>query len=337
MVYRTLVQRSAFAILLAGAIAASSTTALLAADANTEFYRGKTVTYIVATSPGGGHDFYGRMAARHMERFLPGSTFVIRNVPGAGHLLGANTIYGSKPDGLTIGTFSTGLTVSQIVGKEGVRYDLTKMSWVGKGATDTRVLIFADKSGYKTFDDLKNSKREIKMATGGVGAGDYNETLIVASVFKLPLKPLLGYGGGERSMAMMRGEVDGTIGGLSSAEEFGAASHGRIILAFGNDVPGATNARDVATSEIQRKVVALIEGQGSLYRFCVGPPNIPADRLAALRQAFMAAYTSPELIKEAGKRPLDPLGGEAVAALVKDVMEQPPEIVTMLKGLSWAE
>lgn len=301
------------------------------------FYRGKTVTYIVATSPGGGHDFYGRLVSRHMERFLPGSTFVVKNVPGAGHLLGANTVYGSKPDGLTIGTFSTGLTVSQIVGKEGVKFDLTKMSWIGKGASDTRVLLIADKSGFKNFEDLKNSKREIKLATGGVGAGDYNETLIVSRAFNLPFKPMLGYGGGERAMAMMRGEVDGTIGGASSIEEIGAQTQGKIVLAFGDDVPGATNARDVAASEIQRKVVALLEGQGMIYRLCAGPPGIPADRLAALRKAFLDAYNSPELRKEVGKRPVNPLGGEKVAAMIADVIDQPKEIVDMLKGMTWTE
>jgi tripartite-type tricarboxylate transporter receptor subunit TctC len=324
-------------VALGCSIVGGSATSLMAADPGADFYRDKTVTYVVATSPGGGHDFYGRLVSRHMERLLPGSTFVVKNVPGAGHLLGANTIYASKPDGLTIGTFSTGLTVSQIVGKEGVRFDLTKMSWIGKGAADTRVLLMADKSGFKSFDDLKNAKREIKLATGGVGAGDYNETLIVGRGFDLPFKPMLGYGGGERAMAMMRGEVDGTIGGYSSIEEIGAATQGKVLLAFGDDVPGATNARDVATSEIQRKVVALLEGQGTIYRLCAGPPDIPADRLAALRKAFLDAYNSPQLRKEVGKRPVSPLGGEKVAAMIADVIDQPPEIVAMLKGMTWSE
>jgi tripartite-type tricarboxylate transporter receptor subunit TctC len=324
-------------VALGCSIVGGSATSLMAADPGADFYRDKTVTYVVATSPGGGHDFYGRLVSRHMERLLPGSTFVVKNVPGAGHLLGANTIYASKPDGLTIGTFSTGLTVSQIVGKEGVRFDLTKMSWIGKGAADTRVLLMADKSGFKSFDDLKNAKREIKLATGGVGAGDYNETLIVGRGFDLPFKPMLGYGGGERAMAMMRGEVDGTIGGYSSIEEIGAATQGKVLLAFGDDVPGATNVRDVATSEIQRKVVALLEGQGTIYRLCAGPPDIPADRLAALRKAFLDAYNSPQLRKEVGKRPVSPLGGEKVAAMIADVIDQPPEIVAMLKGMTWSE
>ena len=311
--------------------------AALQADTGTDFYRGKTVTYVVATSPGGGHDFYGRLVSRHMEKQLPGSTFIIRNVPGAGHLLGANTVYASKPDGLTIGTFSTGLTVSQIVGKEGVRFDLTKMSWIGKGAADTRVMLVANKSGFNSFADLKNANREIKMATGGVGAGDYNETIIVGQAFNLKLKPMLGYGGGERAMAMMRGELDGTIGGYSSSEEIGATTQGKIVLAFGDDVPNATNAREVATTEMQRKVVALLEGQGTIYRLLAGPPDIPADRLAALRKAFLDAYNSPDLRTELGKRPVSPVGGEKVAALIAEVIDQPKEVVEMLKGMTWTE
>lgn len=306
------------------------------AEKGLQFYRDKTVTYIVSTSPGGGHDFYGRLAARHMERFMPGATYVVRNVPGAGHLIGANTIYGSKPDGLTVGTFSTGITVSQIIGKEGIRFDMKKMSWVGKGATDTRVLLISDKSGFKDFDDLRKSKREIKLSTAGVGTGAYNETLIIGRAFDLPFRAMLGYSGSERAMGMMRGEIDGVIGGESSVEELGGTTGGTFFLAFG-DVPNTPNARQYITNDTQRKVIDLIEGQGVIYRLCAGPPNIPADRLAALRHAFMSAYQSPELKKEAGKRPVTPLDGEIVARMIADVIDQPPEIVALLKGLTWTE
>ncbi len=79
-----------------------------------DFYKGKTVTYIVATAPGGGYDLYGRLTAEYMQKYLPGSTFVVKNFPGAGHLIGANTLYASKADGLTIGTFNTGLIYNQL-------------------------------------------------------------------------------------------------------------------------------------------------------------------------------------------------------------------------------
>ena len=322
----------AFATVAAAAIAAPS----LAAD-GAEWFKSRTATYIVSTSPGGGHDFYGRLAARHMERQLPGSTFVVRNVPGAGHLVGANTIYASKPDGLTMGTFSTGITVSQIIGKEGIRFDLKKMSWIGKGATDTRVLLISDKAGFKDFKDIMTSKREVKLSSAGVGTGAYYETVIIAKAFDLPLKNLLGYSGSERAMGMLRGEVDGVIGGLSSVEELGGVANGRIFLSFGDDVPNTPNARDFATTETQRKVIDLIEGQGVIYRLCAAPPDLPADRLAALRKAFLDAYNSPDLRKEAGKRPVTPLGGEKVAEMIKAVIDQPPEIIALLKGLSWTE
>src|SRR4029077_6815359 len=106
-------------------LAASTAQAQTGAD----FFKGKTVTYIVSTTPGGGYDLYGRMIAEYMQKYLPGSTFVVKNVPGAGHIVGANTIYAAKPDGLTVGTFNTGLIYNQLIGLDGVKFDLTKMSW----------------------------------------------------------------------------------------------------------------------------------------------------------------------------------------------------------------
>ena len=90
------------------------------AQGGAEFFKGKTVTYIVATAPGGGYDAYGRLVAEYMQKHLPGSTFVVKNMPGAGHVIGANAIYAAKPDGLTIGTFNTGLIYNQLIGLEGV-------------------------------------------------------------------------------------------------------------------------------------------------------------------------------------------------------------------------
>src|SRR5687767_5055833 len=96
------------------------------AQTGADFYKGKTVTYIVATAPGGGYDLYGRLITEYMQRHLPGSTFIVKNVPGAGNLVGTNLLYASKPDGLTIGTFNTGLIYAQMIGREGIRFDLTK-------------------------------------------------------------------------------------------------------------------------------------------------------------------------------------------------------------------
>src|SRR6476620_625990 len=105
------------------------------AESGADFFKDKTVTYIVATSPGGGYDTYGRLIAEYMQRHLTGSTFVVKNIPGAGHIIGANSIYASKPDGLAIGTVNTGLIYNQLIGNEAVRFELEKMFFNDTAAT----------------------------------------------------------------------------------------------------------------------------------------------------------------------------------------------------------
>src|SRR5687768_8280462 len=113
-------------VLFAGLFLASS------ALADNALFDGKTITYIVATKPGGGYDTMGRLVARYLEKHLKGSRVVVKNVPGAGHLIGAKTIFAATPDGLTIGTFNTGLIYSQLANRVAEHPDLNKMSWIGK-------------------------------------------------------------------------------------------------------------------------------------------------------------------------------------------------------------
>jgi tripartite-type tricarboxylate transporter receptor subunit TctC len=128
-----------------------------AQQADKAFFNGKTVTYIVATSPGGGYDTYGRLVAEYMQKYLPGSTFVVRNMPGAGHLVGTNALFASKPDGLTLGTFNTGLIYTQLAKHQGVKFDLTKMSWIGRPRQD---------EGHAELRDVWAGRREFRRDAG---------------------------------------------------------------------------------------------------------------------------------------------------------------------------
>ena len=183
-------------------------TSAIAADGK-DFYKGKNVTYVVATAAGGGYDFYGRLIAGAMEKNLPGSTFVVRNLPGAGHLIGANFIANSKPDGLTIGTFNTGLIYNQLIGLKGVRFDLSKMSWIGKAASDPRVIIMAAQSPIKSLDDLRKADHEVRFAVAGIGSAAYVEQVMLKNALNLPMKVITGYNGNADQLAMRRGEIEG--------------------------------------------------------------------------------------------------------------------------------
>ena len=316
------------AALLAGFVAPA------AAQTGADFYKGKTVTYIVATPPGGGYDFWGRLVAEYLQKYLPGSTVVVKNMPGAGHLVGANATYAAKPDGLTIGTFNTGLIYAQVIKHDGAKFDLSKMSWIGKATTDPRVIAIASHSPIKSFDELRAQKEPVNFATSGGGtSSDFVEIHMLANVFKLNLKILTGYSGNERRLAMRRGEIAGTTGSRSSFGSFVQEGQGRFIAQIGGSDTDVPQLKELARDPSAKALVSMLQAQGDIARLTAGPPGIPQDRLDALRAAYRKAMEDPELQAKAEKleRSVEPAYGEDVAQMVKAALNQPPDIVEMLK------
>jgi tripartite-type tricarboxylate transporter receptor subunit TctC len=268
-----------------------------------------------------------------MQKYLPGSTFVVRNMPGAGHVIGANAIYASRPDGLTIGTFNTGLIYNQLIGLEGVKFDLTKMSWIGKAGSDPRVVVIAQQSPIKTFEELRASKDQLNFATAGVGSASYVETVMLTNALKLPVKVLTGYNGTEDQLAMRRGEVVGSIASRSSYEQFVKNGFGRFVVQIGGSETDVPKLGPMVTDPAGKQLVALIQSQGDIARLTAGPPGIPNDRLEALRTAYRQALEDKELQAKAEKleRPVDPAYGEDVAKAVGEALNQTPETIAGLK------
>ena len=302
------------------------------AESGADFFKDKTVNYIVATSPGGGYDTYGRLIAEYMQRHLPGSTFVVKNIPGAGHIIGANTLYASKPDGLTIGTFNTGLIYNQLIGNEAVKFDLEKMSWIGKAANEPRIIAIAQQSPITTYKHLAEQKEGVTFAAAGIGSAAYVETVMLSNALKLPIKILTGYNGNEDQLAMRRGEIVGTISARSTWDPFVKNGFGRYIAQIGgasNDVPQLTS---LITDRDAQKLVALIQSQGDISRLTAGPPGIPDDRLLALRTAYRKAMEDKELLAKMEKLglPVDPAYGDDVLMAIKAALNQKPETVKLL-------
>jgi tripartite-type tricarboxylate transporter receptor subunit TctC len=317
--------------LAAGAFVALTVAASPAlSQTGADFYKGQTVTYIVATAAGGGYDLYGRFVAEYMQKYLPGSTFVVKNVPGAGHLVGTNTLYASKPDGLTIGTFNTGLIYNQLIGLDGVKFDLTKMSWIGKATSEPRVIVIADHSPIKSFAQLREQKQPVNFAVAGIGSAAYVETVMLANLLKLPIKIQSGYSGNDDQLAMRRGEIVGTVSSRSTVEQFMQNGYARYIAQIGGSEKDFPQLRDLVK---EKDALSLIHTQGDIARLTAGPPGIPQDRLDALRTAFRKAMQDPELQERANKagRPLDPAYGDDVLAMIKAALNQPPEVISTLK------
>ncbi len=297
-----------------------------------DYYRGKNVTYIVATNAGGGYDAYARLIGGYLEQYLNADHVIIRNVPGAGHIVGANTLARSKPDGLTIGTFNAGLIYGQLQGKKVMRFDLRDFGWIGKAAGEPRAIIVSVKCPIKTMQDLVAAEEPVIFAGAGIGSASYADTRLLSEALNLNIKIIPGYEGTEAEMAMMRGEICGQVASTSSVQGFVDAGYGSYILTVGGDLDGVPNAMEYAQDERARRIVELIGAMAQLGRISAAPPGTPEEQLDALRAAYRAALEDPTLLAEANQkgRPIDPAYGDDVKQLVVAALDQTPETIQII-------
>jgi tripartite-type tricarboxylate transporter receptor subunit TctC len=301
------------------------------------FFAGKRLTYLVGSKPGGGYDTYVRLIARHLETQLPETEIVVRNMPGAGHILCANHLYASEPDGLTIGSFNTGLLYAQLRELDGIQFDLRKLSWIGKAAGEPRVFIVGQESGIATLSDLRSDEPR-PTAASGVASASHNEQRLLARALGLSIKIITGFSGREGEMAILRGDVVGTLGSYSALRPFVEAGHARILFRVGggSDFESiAPDARTRVTADDGQDILDLIEAHSELGRLTAAPPGVPRERLAVLRAAYAGALADPALHSEARRLglPLAPLGGAETAARIERALDQSATTRTRLAAI----
>jgi tripartite-type tricarboxylate transporter receptor subunit TctC len=304
-----------------------------------DFFAGKTITYIVATNPGGGYDMYARLVARYMEKHLDGANIRIRNVPGAGNIVGANQLYISKPDGLTIGTFNTGLIYAQLLRQTGIRFDLRELSWIGKAASDPRVLIVSRQSGLRSIEDLLDKDHPLLFGSSGPGSASHNETLFLKKMLGLDARLVNGLGGNKVQMSMLRGEIVGVFASYSALRTFVESGSGIVLLhingqhQFGDTVP---SAESFVHDEAGAVLLSLIRTTSTLGRLTAAPPGTDPQVLARLRSAYAAALADPGLLAEAERLriPIDPLIGGDVAEMVSAVLDLTAREFAALEAVS---
>ncbi|MBT8437316.1 MAG: hypothetical protein HKN77_06625 [Woeseiaceae bacterium] len=302
-------------------------------DDGGNFYAGKTISYIVSTDPGGGYDTYARMIGSYLQKYIGADNVIIRNLPGAGHMVGANTLWRSRPDGLTIGTFNAGLVYGQLLGKDGVQFDLRKFEWVGKAAGEPRSIVVSNECSIQSMAELMAATEPVKFGTAGLGSASYSDTMLLADALNLKLITVPGFEGTEGEMSMMRGEICAILGSTSSHQAFVDSGYGHFIVSIGGSIDGVPNAMDLAESERARSLILIIDALAQLGRITAAPPGTPVDRVNALRAAYRQSLEDPALLDEAHRmaRPIEPAIGDDVSQLVKAALDQTPETIEMIK------
>ncbi len=317
-----------------------------------EFFRGKTIRLLIGTSVGGAMDDWGRFVAPHLARNITGNPdIVVQNMPGAGTVVAANHIYNiADPDGLTLGLVNPGIYIDQLIGAKEVRFDWGKFAAIGSPERIDQVLFVRADTPYKSLEGIRRAKQPPRCsATGRSGLG-YFLPRLVDETLGLKIHMVVGYGGGgEMNLAMEKGEIHcraGTVSayvGREPTRTWAAKGFVHALVQSGikrdsklPDVPTLYELMDQhQTPEATKRVARVMLSSGSLGRPFIAPPATPAERVKILRQAFTKAMSDPELLAAAKKRKwdLDPMSGEELEGLGKEIMVQPPEVIERIKRL----
>ena len=328
------------AAVIAAVWVAANPTALQAQD----FYKDKTVRFIVGYSPGGSFDLYTRVIARHFSKHVPGNpTTVVENMTGAGGIIAANHLYNrAKPDGLTIGAWAAPLVLQQIMGNDAVQFDARKFGYLGVPSPYDTVCTFNDKSGIANMNDWFAAKRPMKISSIGPGTSTSDIPKLLKVALNLPLDVLDGYkGGADARMAVESGEVDGYCGSWQTVETVwrGAYESGKIHAVLQASLEPYPKYKDVplaisyAKTDLARQLVTVADSaHGAQFPYTV-PPGLPKDRLELLQRAFVATLKDPELLAEAQKSKLDieVIDGPTIAKKLGQLFELQPAVIAKLK------
>jgi tripartite-type tricarboxylate transporter receptor subunit TctC len=309
------------------------------ADPIADFYKDKQISWILSADAGGGYSTYAHAFAPFFSDNIPGKPkIVVQNMPGAGGIRAMNYLMSVAPkDGTTIGLVHSSVPFAPLYGLEGANFDPRKMNWVGSINTASGICVAWHTSGIKTWDDLMTKDYVV----GTSGAGSQMETLpaMLNKLFGAKIKIISGYkGGNEVFLAMERGEVSGRCGGLiasinATRPDWFPQKKVSIPIQFALErsakFPDVPAIAEYAKDQRTKQILALIFSPQAMDRPVLLPPGVPANRIAALRAAFLKTMEDPRFQAEAKKQKLEIeyVSGEKVAKIINDAFSFPPDII----------
>jgi tripartite-type tricarboxylate transporter receptor subunit TctC len=329
--------------LVLSALLAASTPAA-AQQSVADFYKGKTIRLIVGVGVGSGYDLNARLLARYLPAHIPGNpTVIVQNQPGAGSLTMTNALYNTGPfDGTIMGASFNGMPTTPLLEPSGARFDANKINWLGSTNRETQVTYVWHTAPVQKLADLFTT--ELVVGAQAPGSTQYDFPILTNHLFGTKFKIVTGYESTPKiHLAMESGEVQGngatnwsTIKALNS--NWLAEKKITLIMQWGlkknpelADVP---LVMEMAKSDADRQALELALARLEFGRPFFLPPNVPADRVEALRRAFDAAAKDPGFLADADKSKIevDPLTGEQVAALVAQVSRTPADTVARVRA-----
>jgi tripartite-type tricarboxylate transporter receptor subunit TctC len=307
------------------------------------FYAGKTIRLVVGVDVGSGYDVNARLLARHLGAHIPGHpAFVVQNQPGAGSVTMTSQLYTSGPfDGTVIGAAFAGMPTIPLLASGGSRFDPVKLIWLGNTNRETHVTYVWHTAPVQSLAEAKS--RELIMGAQAPGSSQVDFPLVADALLGFKFKLVPGYQSTSKiNLALESGEVQGTIAAWTTLKTLSSAwlKDGKVnviaqwALRPNPDLPGVPNVLDAAATAEERDALRLVLARLDVGRPFFLPPNVPPDRVAALRAAFEATMADADYRAEAEKLniDIDPLTGAELAALVEQVSRTPPATVARVRA-----
>jgi tripartite-type tricarboxylate transporter receptor subunit TctC len=324
-----------------GLLGSSVTASPVVAQSIADFYRGKQITLMVGSSPGGGYDAIARIVASHIGKHIPGNPgIIVQNTPGGGSVTMSNRIYRVAPqDGTVLGLVQRGVLLAQLTKRSGVQFDIAKFNWIGSVSPDVSLVVAWHTSPIKTVQDLLTQP----MIVGGTGATSDLEASarLLNATIGTKFRLVSGYpGSADVLLAMQRGEIQGSADWAWSeikSRYSNFLSEKKITLILENGLRKVPELSDIpltldfVKNETDRQVAELYFGLKQVARPILAGPGVPADRLAALRTAFLALADDPGYKADAEKLGLsNPTSAKEIESYVKLGASAAPDVVRRL-------
>ena len=314
-----------------------------------DFYRGKQIRIVIGSGPGGTYDIYSRLLSKHMGRFIPGHpAMLVQSRAGAGGLIAANTIYNTEPrDGTVIGSFGETFPLRQAMGAPSIQFDAAKYQWIGSAINTAIACVARSDSAVASFQDIVDGK-PFTVGTMAPGSTIYDTPAVINAAYNLQMKLVRGFEGVANIVnAAEAKEVDGYCASwlamLTTGRHLQLFDAGVLkpILIMGDRVPDHPRLKNVPAAEALAKndeakqLLRAMHAPSQITNPYVVHPNVPGERVAALRRAFTATFTDAEFIVDAKKSRIEfsPSSGEQVTQVVRSIMNTPPAVLAKMKKI----
>ncbi|MDB5595912.1 MAG: tripartite tricarboxylate transporter family receptor [Hyphomicrobiales bacterium] len=309
------------------------------------FYKGKTIEVLIGYSAGGGYDTFARLVGRFIGKHIPGNpTVVPRNMPGGGGRVVSGYVYRIAPkDGTVLATADQSLTLQQALGDKTIQFDNNKLNWIGNPADDNNTLVTTAASNIKTVEDA--TKQEVALAATGANTTSEQYPKVMNAMVGTKFKIVNGYpGGNDATLAMERNEVAGRGSNSWATWKFTrpdwiAQKKINILVQIGlkkaPDLQDVPLLIDLAKNDQDRAALRLLSAPVAIGRPLFTTPDVPAERVKALREAFDATMKDPEFLAAANQEHLEinPVSGEELQKIVADIVSTPKEVIERLVSI----